>query len=197
MKILNENHIITGNEYFRQIEFCPYDSDNYAKSTFISHWVSIRYLLGYCWLNHKLKELDKPDTYYPMNPTFLNTYEFIEFDSNDEKELVSKFKDDTMKRINERMYLCYRNWPDWTKHYLQEVSKEKIDWIKKVPIDLCPLCNKGEVVKKNSLYGSFYGCNRYPKCKYTENKLNDLYSEYYERKTELIALKAEIKKLNL
>lgn len=197
MKIINGNHIITGNEYFRQKSFCPYDSDNYAVGTFISQWTSIRYLLGPCWLNHKLNELDKPDLYYSMNPSFLNTYEFIEFDSNEEKKLVSKFDDETVKHINERMYWCYRNWKDWIKHYLNEITKNKIDWIKNVPENLCPECNKGEIITKNGKYGSFKCCNRCPKCRYIENQLNDLYTKYIFRKKELIELKKEIEKLKL
>ena len=80
MQILTGDDIITGDEYFRQKEFCPYDSDNYAVSTFISKWTSIRYLLGDVWQFHQLKELDiLYDEHYPYNPTFLKTYEFIRF----------------------------------------------------------------------------------------------------------------------
>jgi len=32
----------------------------------------------------------------------------------------------------------------------------------------CPLCNKGHMILRKSMYGSFYGCSNYPKCKYTE-----------------------------
>lgn len=32
----------------------------------------------------------------------------------------------------------------------------------------CPLCKKGNLVVKKSIYGPFLACDRYPKCKYTE-----------------------------
>lgn len=32
----------------------------------------------------------------------------------------------------------------------------------------CPKCNEGGVVLRSSIYGKFYGCSFYPKCKYTE-----------------------------
>ena len=33
----------------------------------------------------------------------------------------------------------------------------------------CPKCKEGDVVLRKSIYGAFYACNRYPKCKYTES----------------------------
>ncbi len=33
----------------------------------------------------------------------------------------------------------------------------------------CPLCKKGTIVLRNSFYGKFYGCNIYPKCRYTQS----------------------------
>lgn len=86
MKILNGNHKITGNEYFRQKRFCPYDSDNFAVNSFFNHWTSIRYLVSPDWLNKKLSDLDIKDEFYTMNPTFLQTYEFIQFENDDEKK---------------------------------------------------------------------------------------------------------------
>lgn len=32
----------------------------------------------------------------------------------------------------------------------------------------CPKCKKGKLVLRKSIYGSFLGCNLYPKCRYTE-----------------------------
>jgi len=32
----------------------------------------------------------------------------------------------------------------------------------------CPKCRKGNLVLRKSIYGSFYGCSSYPKCRYTE-----------------------------
>lgn len=43
-------------------------------------------------------------------------------------------------------------------------------------LGMCPSCcklgrkkkNIGKLVLKNGKYGKFYGCSRYPECKYTE-----------------------------
>jgi DNA topoisomerase-1 len=32
----------------------------------------------------------------------------------------------------------------------------------------CPTCKKGKLVLRKSIYGAFYGCSNYPKCKFTE-----------------------------
>ena len=32
----------------------------------------------------------------------------------------------------------------------------------------CPKCNEGDIVLRSSIYGKFYGCSFYPKCRYTE-----------------------------
>jgi DNA topoisomerase-1 len=36
----------------------------------------------------------------------------------------------------------------------------------------CPTCKEGKLVLRKSVYGSFLGCSRYPKCRYTE-KINN------------------------
>ena len=35
---------------------------------------------------------------------------------------------------------------------------------------ICPMCG-GSIVERTGIYGSFYGCSNYPKCKFTTNKL--------------------------
>jgi DNA topoisomerase-1 len=45
------------------------------------------------------------------------------------------------------------------------VSEEEIEQKEK---KTCPKCSKGKLVFRKSIYGSFYGCSEYPKCKYTE-----------------------------
>jgi len=37
----------------------------------------------------------------------------------------------------------------------------------------CPNCEKGYLVVRKSVYGQFYGCDQYPKCKYTQNADDD------------------------
>ena len=36
----------------------------------------------------------------------------------------------------------------------------------------CPKCNEGNIVLRSSIYGKFYACNRFPKCRYTEKLTN-------------------------
>ncbi|RLI67106.1 DNA topoisomerase I, partial [Candidatus Heimdallarchaeota archaeon] len=43
-------------------------------------------------------------------------------------------------------------------------GKEQAEKVKRT----CPLCKKGKLVVKKSIYGSFIACDRYPKCKYIE-----------------------------
>ena len=37
----------------------------------------------------------------------------------------------------------------------------------------CPLCKEGDILLRSSIYGKFYGCSRYPKCRYTEKLENN------------------------
>jgi DNA topoisomerase I len=37
----------------------------------------------------------------------------------------------------------------------------------------CPTCGEGKVVLRGSIYGKFYGCSNYPKCKYTEKLVEE------------------------
>lgn len=194
MKFLNKDHIISGEEYFRQKRFCPYDSDNYAVSTFISQWTSIRYLVGSIWKNKHLFELDIKDEHYVQNPSLLQTYEFIMFDSQSEKLETEIFTDNEIKYINKRMYLCFRDWNDWPEFFFKNASQAEIDYIVNTPANLCPDCNKGTVIEKLGKYGKFVGCTNYPKCHYIENKLLDSYSKYIFRFNELTLLKERFKK---
>lgn len=43
------------------------------------------------------------------------------------------------------------------KKYSIELRKENYE---------CPMCESGMLIKRNSVYGEFYGCNKYPDCKY-------------------------------
>ena len=37
----------------------------------------------------------------------------------------------------------------------------------------CPKCKEGKLVLRKSIYGSFYGCSRFPKCRNTEKLKED------------------------
>lgn len=36
-------------------------------------------------------------------------------------------------------------------------------------LEICPLCSKGELSKRNGKFGEFIGCSNFPNCKYTRN----------------------------
>src|SRR3989338_2437679 len=37
----------------------------------------------------------------------------------------------------------------------------------------CPKCNEGDIVLRGSIYGKFYGCSKYPKCRFIEKLENN------------------------
>ena len=37
----------------------------------------------------------------------------------------------------------------------------------------CPKCSEGDIVLRSSIYGKFYGCSKYPKCRFTERIVNN------------------------
>jgi hypothetical protein len=197
MRILPKNHIITGNEYFRQKEFCPYDSDNYAVSKFISKWTSIRYLVAPIWKNKQLGALDKQDEQYPYDPSFFNKYEFIVFEDEVEHDLTDTFKDKQIKEIDGRMHSCFQLWVDWGIFLVNSMTKQEINYIINTPSNQCPYCKEGIILSKNGRYGKFNGCSNFPKCRYSENKLSDTYTEYIKQKEYLEHLKECINTVGL
>ena len=53
--------------------------------------------------------------------------------------------------------------PECPSKKISEEEKKKAEEAEKV----CPKCGKKLVLRK-SIYGQFYGCSGYPKCRYTE-----------------------------
>ena len=43
----------------------------------------------------------------------------------------------------------------------------------------CPTCKEGKLVLRGSIYGKFYGCSRYPKCKYIEKLVEEIHLNYF------------------
>lgn len=195
MKLLNGEHVISGDEYFRQRHFCPYDSDSYAKSTFVSLWAPIRYLVGYVWKGKKLKELDHHDEHYPYEYSFLRKYEFVNFENEEEKKLTEIYSDREMKNINEMFTGCFRTWKDWPEFYLAHATKDELDYVINTPVNVCPHCGKGVIIRKHGIYGDFNGCTNFPACKYVEDHTLDSYGEYRKRYDELTILKKTLEKL--
>ena len=55
-----------------------------------------------------------------------------------------------------------------TKHVKGKAGKEAKAIAKGKIEKKCPQCREGKLVLRGSIYGKFYGCSNYPKCKYTE-----------------------------
>jgi len=59
-----------------------------------------------------------------------------------------------------------------SKHVEGDAGKEAKEIAKGIVEKECPKCKEGKLVLRGSIYGKFYGCSNYPKCKYIE-KLGD------------------------
>lgn len=59
-----------------------------------------------------------------------------------------------------------------SKHVEGEAGKEAKEIAQGIVEKECPNCKDGKLVLRGSIYGKFYGCSNFPKCKYTE-KLAD------------------------
>ncbi len=55
-----------------------------------------------------------------------------------------------------------------SKNHLREVKKRTQERKKKEKLKICPRCGN-QLVKRKGKYGQFYGCQNYPKCRYTLN----------------------------
>lgn len=63
--------------------------------------------------------------------------------------------------------LCLNNNCKSKKIDLSEEEKEKIKGT------ACPRCNQGKLALRKSIYGEFYACDRYPKCRYSPKREKD------------------------
>ncbi|MBI5389211.1 DNA topoisomerase I [Candidatus Woesearchaeota archaeon] len=60
--------------------------------------------------------------------------------------------------------------PECKSKYAEGEAGEQAKAIAKGELEKpCPDCKEGQLVLRSSVYGKFYGCSRYPKCKYTES----------------------------
>ena len=55
-----------------------------------------------------------------------------------------------------------------SKHVEGDAGKEAKEIAKGIVEKECPKCREGKIVLRSSIYGKFYGCSFYPKCRYTE-----------------------------
>jgi len=60
-----------------------------------------------------------------------------------------------------------------SKHVEGEAGKEAKAIAKGKIEKQCPTCKEGKVVLRGSIYGKFYGCSNYPKCKFTEKLVEE------------------------
>jgi len=64
--------------------------------------------------------------------------------------------------------------PECKSKYLEGEAGKHAKAIAKGQIEKsCPKCKDGKLVLRKSIYGSFLGCSKYPKCKYTEQLGNN------------------------
>ena len=68
----------------------------------------------------------------------------------------------------ERIYktlIEYRDkYPTSAKEHLLHINKMQSD----IAANICPRCG-GKLIKRHGKHGPFYGCTKYPKCKFTKN----------------------------
>jgi len=59
--------------------------------------------------------------------------------------------------------------------------------------DPCPYCDSGFVIKRQGKFGDFYGCDRYPRCAFTQpiNREEETYEQFMERMNK-VKIKQEI-----
>ena len=81
-------------------------------------------------------------------------------------------------RPDARLHLCFAGPPDPPKHLELKPVVEGETGIEAKAIAKgeikrkCPTCKEGDIVLRSSIYGKFYGCSNYPKCRYTEKLAN-------------------------
>ena len=54
------------------------------------------------------------------------------------------------------------------EEHVKNIKESKVAVEKKIASGTCPKCG-GTLVKRTGMYGNFYGCSNYPKCKFTTN----------------------------
>lgn len=75
-----------------------------------------------------------------------------------------------LTRVKKFVYLLVNK--DNKSVFIREIEKEYTadnDPIANKQPEPCPLCKTGHLVRRKGKYGFFYGCSRYPRCKFTRN----------------------------
>lgn len=76
-----------------------------------------------------------------------------------------------LTRAKEEVFLCTKR--DQTSSFIDEIVRDQryelLDEIgARVGGARCPSCGTGDLTKRSSVHGQFYGCTMYPNCDYTE-----------------------------
>ena len=71
------------------------------------------------------------------------------------------------------------------KHVEGDAGKQAKEIAKGIIEKECPACKKGKIVLRSSIYGKFYGCSEYPKCKHTEKLVDGpIKGDFAQKKAE-------------
>ena len=88
-----------------------------------------------------------------------------------ECEICSFPKVAAIKKGKQPQEVCLN--PECKSKYVEGEAGKLAKGIAKGKIEkACPSCKEGKLVLRKSIYGSFLGCDRYPKCKHTEKLKN-------------------------
>jgi DNA topoisomerase-1 len=91
---------------------------------------------------------------------------------NKECELCKYPMVQSIKKGKRPLELCIN--PDCKSKYVEGEAGKEAKAVAKGKLEKdCPTCKDGKLILRKSLYGSFYGCSNYPKCKYTEQLGNN------------------------
>jgi hypothetical protein len=52
------------------------------------------------------------------------------------------------------------------REHIKNIRNERKEIDKTISSGVCPKCG-GQLIKRKGVYGSFYGCSNYPKCRFT------------------------------
>ena len=92
----------------------------------------------------------------------LNMWSIVPYIKQYQKRVISP---DQMSFFRCRLLEVISTTQSDREEHLYNVSRNKERRDAAVASGICPLCG-GNLVKRSSKYGSFYGCSNYPKCKY-------------------------------
>ncbi|MCP8615247.1 topoisomerase DNA-binding C4 zinc finger domain-containing protein [Salirhabdus salicampi] len=82
------------------------------------------------------------------------------------KQHIKSVKEKTSNRVNKKKSSPKNIKTPTTKTKTNRRRTKVIPLKKEQHVETCPKCGGG-IVERRGKYGKFFGCNNYPKCKYT------------------------------